>query len=83
VGSPASHYSVFPADARAKAGIVDGLVRLSVGVERVGDLQADREQARRLAPAFCLTEDASVFYDRRIIKTSRGTGPLKLEQPVA
>jgi len=30
-----------------KVGIVDGLVRLSVDIENVGDLPADREQALR------------------------------------
>lgn len=39
-----SHASYDPAD-RAKHGIVDGLVRLSVGLEAFGDLQADLEQA--------------------------------------
>ncbi len=39
-----THASI-PADVRQKAGIVDGLVRLSIGIEDVGDLQADLEQA--------------------------------------
>lgn len=39
-----THASV-PVERRARLGISDGLVRLSVGVEDVGDLQADLEQA--------------------------------------
>jgi cystathionine gamma-lyase/cystathionine beta-lyase/cystathionine gamma-lyase/homocysteine desulfhydrase len=39
-----THASV-PADQRRKLGITDGLVRLSVGIEDVGDLIADLEQA--------------------------------------
>lgn len=39
-----THASI-PAEVRAKAGIVDGLVRISVGIEDVKDLQADLEQA--------------------------------------
>jgi cystathionine beta-lyase/cystathionine gamma-synthase len=39
-----SHASYDPAD-RAKHGITDGLIRLSVGLEAVEDLQADLEQA--------------------------------------
>jgi cystathionine gamma-lyase len=35
-----THASI-PADRRARLGISDGLVRLSVGVEEVEDLQAD------------------------------------------
>lgn len=38
-------YASIPAETRQKAGIVDGLVRLSVGIEDVRDLQADLEQA--------------------------------------
>ncbi len=43
---PASmtHASV-PAEERAKAGFADGLVRLSIGIEDVEDLQADLERA--------------------------------------
>jgi len=41
-----THASI-PADQRARLGIDDGLVRLSVGVEDVGDLMADLEQALR------------------------------------
>jgi cystathionine beta-lyase/cystathionine gamma-synthase len=43
---PASmtHASV-PADARARLGIEEGLVRLSVGLEAASDLRADLEQA--------------------------------------
>ena len=37
------------ADARAKLGIGDGLVRLSVGLEAEADLQSDLEQALRVA----------------------------------
>ena len=46
VNHPASmtHASV-PPERRAKIGITDGLVRLSVGVEDVSDLLADVEQA--------------------------------------
>jgi hypothetical protein len=39
-----THASV-PADLRAAMGLTDGLVRLSCGVEDVGDLLADLEQA--------------------------------------
>lgn len=39
-----THASI-PPDARAKLGIADGLVRLSVGIEDVRDLIADLEQA--------------------------------------
>src|SRR6185369_1519758 len=39
-----THASV-PADARAKLGIVDGFVRLSVGIEDVEDLIADLDHA--------------------------------------
>lgn len=38
-------HSNMPPEARAKAGIRDGLVRLSVGIENVEDLIADFEQA--------------------------------------
>jgi cystathionine gamma-lyase len=41
-----THASI-PAEARAKLGIDDGLVRLSVGIEDVKDLIADLEQAMR------------------------------------
>lgn len=43
---PASmtHASI-PAETRARVGIVDGLVRLSVGLEAIDDLRADLEQA--------------------------------------
>jgi cystathionine beta-lyase/cystathionine gamma-synthase len=46
IGHPATmtHASV-PTDMREAMGLTDGLVRLSVGVEDVGDLQADLEQA--------------------------------------
>jgi cystathionine gamma-lyase len=39
-----THASI-PADVRKRAGIDDGLVRISVGIEDVRDLQADLEQA--------------------------------------
>lgn len=39
-----THASI-PAEARAKLGINDGLIRLSVGIENVNDLIADLEQA--------------------------------------
>ena len=41
-----THASI-PADVRAKAGIDDGLIRLSVGIEDVVDLQNDLDQALR------------------------------------
>jgi cystathionine gamma-lyase len=41
-----THASI-PADIRARIGIEDGLIRLSVGVEDVSDLEADLEQALR------------------------------------
>jgi cystathionine gamma-lyase len=46
VGHPATmtHASI-PADIRTARGIDDGLVRLSVGIEDVADLQADLQQA--------------------------------------
>lgn len=39
-----THASI-PAEARAKLGIVDGFVRLSVGIEDVDDLIGDLERA--------------------------------------
>jgi cystathionine gamma-lyase len=39
-----THASI-PAETRQRIGIVDGLIRLSVGVEAAGDLIADLEQA--------------------------------------
>lgn len=39
-----THASI-PADVRAKAGISDGLIRLSVGIEDVADLKSDLENA--------------------------------------
>ena len=39
-----THASV-PADRRAMLGITDGLIRISVGIEDVEDLQADLDQA--------------------------------------
>jgi cystathionine gamma-lyase len=41
-----THASI-PAETRARIGISDGLVRLSVGVEAADDLIADLEQALR------------------------------------
>jgi methionine-gamma-lyase len=43
---PASmtHYSV-PKEAREKYGITDGLIRMSVGMENIGDILNDLEQA--------------------------------------
>ena len=38
-------HATIPAENRAKLGIVDGLVRLSVGIEDVNDLIADIDQA--------------------------------------
>ncbi len=43
-----THASV-PAENRAKLGIVDGLIRLSVGIEDIADLQADLEVAFHMA----------------------------------
>jgi cystathionine gamma-lyase len=43
-----THASV-PAETRAKLGIADGFIRLSVGIEDVADLQADLEAAFRVA----------------------------------
>jgi cystathionine beta-lyase/cystathionine gamma-synthase len=46
ISHPASMtHSSIPADVRAKVGITDGLVRLSVGIEDVEDLVADLDQA--------------------------------------
>jgi cystathionine gamma-lyase len=45
-----THASV-PADRRAELGIADGLIRLSVGIEDAGDLQADLERSFRAAAA--------------------------------
>ncbi len=45
-----THASV-PPDLRAAMGISDGLIRLSCGVEDVGDLLADLEQAFEKIPA--------------------------------
>ncbi len=39
-----THASV-PADIRAQLGIVDGLIRLSVGLEHIDDLKADLDAA--------------------------------------
>ena len=45
-----THASV-PADVRAELGISDSLVRLSVGIEDVADLQEDLERALNAVPA--------------------------------
>jgi cystathionine beta-lyase/cystathionine gamma-synthase len=39
-----THASI-PADRRAKLGLTDGMVRLSVGIEDADDLLADLDQA--------------------------------------
>jgi cystathionine beta-lyase len=39
-----THASI-PAEERAKSGVVDSLIRLSVGVEGISDLLADLDQA--------------------------------------
>jgi cystathionine beta-lyase len=46
IGHPASmtHASV-PREARLAMGFADGLLRLSVGIEDLGDLRADLDQA--------------------------------------
>ncbi len=48
-------HAAMDADARLKAGLVDGLIRLSVGIEALEDLRADLagglERARRVAAA--------------------------------
>jgi cystathionine gamma-lyase len=46
IGHPATmtHASI-PREVREARGVTDGLVRLSVGIEDVGDLQADLQQA--------------------------------------
>lgn len=46
---PTMTHASIPAEVRKKAGIEDGLVRLSVGIEDVRDLQADLEQALKAA----------------------------------
>ena len=40
-------HATIPTETREKIGIKDGLIRISVGIEDVGDLQADLEQALR------------------------------------
>ena len=46
VGHPATMtHSSIPADVRIARGVDDGLVRLSVGIEEVEDLQEDLKQA--------------------------------------
>lgn len=44
-------HATIPAEQRARAGIGDSLVRLSVGIEDVADLKADLAQALARAPA--------------------------------
>ena len=39
-----THASI-PVEERRKAGLADGLIRLSVGIEDVNDLRADLERA--------------------------------------
>jgi cystathionine gamma-synthase len=53
VAHPATmtHAAMDP-DARRRAGLVDGLIRLSIGIEAVEDLQADLEAALKRAAAF-------------------------------
>ncbi len=48
---PSMTHASIPAEARRAAGLADGLVRLSVGVEHVSDLLADVEQALAKATA--------------------------------
>lgn len=50
VPSRTSHRTLSPAE-RQRAGISDGLIRLSVGIEEVEDLQRDFEQALAAEPA--------------------------------
>ncbi len=48
-GHPASMtHAAIPAEERAKTGVSDGLIRLSVGIEDIRDLQSDLEQALAL-----------------------------------
>ena len=42
---PSMTHASIPAEERRKAGLVDGLIRLSVGIEDVNDLRADLERA--------------------------------------
>lgn len=45
-GHPASMtHAAIPKEEREKTGVVDSLIRLSVGVEDIADLKADLEQA--------------------------------------
>ncbi len=48
---PSMTHASIPAEARRAAGLADGLVRLSVGVEHIADLLADVEQALAKATA--------------------------------
>lgn len=48
-GHPASMtHAAIPAEERAKTGVSDGLIRLSVGIEDIRDLRSDLEQALAL-----------------------------------
>jgi cystathionine beta-lyase/cystathionine gamma-synthase len=50
IEQPASmSHASYDAAARAKHGITDGLIRLSVGLEDFSDLQADLDQAIAVA----------------------------------
>ena len=42
---PSMTHSIIPKEERLKAGLTDGLVRLSVGIEDVDDIIADLDQA--------------------------------------
>ncbi len=42
---PSMTHASIPAEERRKFGMEDGLIRLSVGIEDVADLQADLDQA--------------------------------------
>ncbi len=48
---PTTTHVAFSAEERARLGITDGLIRLSVGIETAGDLIADLDQALRAAVA--------------------------------
>jgi cystathionine gamma-synthase len=46
-------HAAMDANARAQAGLVDGLVRLSIGIEALADLKADLDRGLRRAAAAC------------------------------
>jgi len=46
-------HAAMDADARAQAGLADGLVRLSIGIEALADLKADLDRGLRRAAAAC------------------------------